>query len=199
MGSEYLGVKFRVFRQPGKKFQDDRIREMIKWAKIFHEEELAPLYEGGSYGNLSFRIISHELPFFITASHTALNSHLTAADFVQINNCDLEKNVVHTIGPGEPSSETMLHYALYKARNDINCILHGHCSEILAASHAENFIRTEQQADYGSVELVNEVLKIAEQENFLIMTGHGFLSLGKTIKQAGELALGVLRKCRERT
>jgi L-fuculose-phosphate aldolase len=199
MGSDYSGVKFKVIQQSEDKIQDSRIQEMIKWAKVFHQKGLAPLYEGGSYGNLSFRIRNDELSFFITASHTALNAELTEANFVHVINCDLDNNSVYTIGPGEPSSETMLHFALYKAREDINCIMHGHCSEILAASREKGFTSTAKTAEYGTVELVNEVLKIADSEDFLIMTGHGFLALGKTLKETGQLALDVLQKCRKRT
>ncbi|MFC1887921.1 class II aldolase/adducin family protein [Candidatus Cloacimonadota bacterium] len=195
METQYQGVKFQLVELDKMKHQDARISEIIKWAKIYHEKGLAPLYETGSYGNLSFRIESNKTPFFITASNTALNSELNSDNFIQVMDCDLGNNVVYISGAGEPSSETMLHYAIYQARSDINCIMHGHCEMILQVSEQIQLPKTYKPASYGTTDLVREVTNIVNEADFLIMRDHGFLSMGNTIEAAGQLSLKILYKC----
>ncbi|KQC08753.1 MAG: hypothetical protein APR54_04225 [Candidatus Cloacimonas sp. SDB] len=192
---EYQGVKFKIIHIPEAMKADQRIKKMIVWARIFHDHNLAPAYEGGSFGNLSFRIEPEKNSFFITASHTALDQTLSTGNFVQINNCDPEINTVTVTGSGEPSSETLLHHAIYQARPDVNCIMHGHCREILANSANLKLPATEKAVPYGTKELVQAVLKLINEGNFLIMKDHGFLSLGNTIADAGNLVLEMLDKC----
>jgi len=192
---EYQGVKFRIIHQPETVKPDQRIKKMINWAQVFHDHNLAPAYEGGSFGNLSFRIEPEKNSFFITASHTALDYTLNFRNFIKVINCDPEINTVIVTGSGEPSSETLLHHAIYQARPDINCIMHGHCREILANWEYLKLPTTEKAVPYGTKELVQAVLKIINEGNFLIMKDHGFLSLGNTIADSGNRALKILNKC----
>jgi ribulose-5-phosphate 4-epimerase/fuculose-1-phosphate aldolase len=197
MGTEYQGVKFQIVNLDSVKFRDTRIDKLIMLAKVFHEKGLAPPYEGGSYGNLSFRIHENDSPFFITASHTSLNSELNSDNFIQVNSCDLENNLVFTVGAGEPSSETLLHNAIYESRDDVNCILHGHCRQILLNSQKMNFPQTKNSASYGTINLVEEVLDIISDNNFVLMKDHGFLALGSTIEAAETIVMKMYDRCNQ--
>ena len=92
---------------------------------------------------------------------------------------------VYATGTRHPSSESMLHYAIYRQRPDVNAVFHGHCSELLQSATLLGITETEKKEPYGTIELVNSVLKISEKDNFLIMKKHGFISLGNSIKEAG--------------
>jgi len=192
MEKEYKGVKFHLLRRKEKHYSDSRINELIKWAGLFHEKGLAPLYEGGSYGNLSFRLDPGSNAFYITASHTALNSVLTEKDFVLVENCDPLNNQVFVQGEGEPSSETLLHYEVYNARPDIHSILHGHCEIIMQAVEQLGIIQTKKTVSYGTPDLASEVLKIVDRDNFLMIRDHGFLTLGESIDKAGKKTIKIL-------
>ena len=51
----YEGIKFDVVLENKTLPNHENIEELKKWCKEFHEKGLTPPYEGGSYGNLSFR------------------------------------------------------------------------------------------------------------------------------------------------
>ena len=83
----------------------------------------------------------------------------------------------------------MLHYAVYKARSDVNAIFHGHYDAIL---NDKRFVCTKKEEKYGSIELVNSVLEVLGNNNFVIMKNHGFLVMGKDMGEAGRLALSIV-------
>ncbi len=47
------------------------------------------------------------------------------------------------------------------------------------------------------MKLLGEVMKVLHNENFLVMKNHGFLSLGKTLDEAGNSALRIKREIQE--
>jgi len=53
---------------------------------------------------------------------------------------------------------------------------------------------TEEEAPPGTTELANEVLAILDDNNFIVVKNGGFVSLGKNMKEAGELTLNILNK-----
>lgn len=186
MSEGYQGVKFSFILIKRANLEDYRIQELIKWCKIFDKKNLAPPYEGGSYGNLSFRIEKQQTPFIITGTQVGLKSQLDFEKFVKVTKCDLENRTVFAEGTRKPSSESMLHYAIYQKRPDINAIFHGHSLEILENSHLLNIPETKKEEDYGTIELVEAALKILKNETKIFnLKNHGFFSLGKDMETAG--------------
>jgi len=192
----YQGVKFKTETLSGEIPKDQRMKELKHWCKEFHEHNLAPPYEGGSYGNLSFRLRSGEEQFVITGSRISLKNGLLDDCFVRVSSCDLEKRIVYVYGIREPSSESMLHFEIYRQRKDVNAIFHGHSQEILSCSDKLNLPKTTKEEPYGTPQLVQRVLEALGNKYFLIMKNHGFIALGKTMKQAGGFTLQVLERCR---
>lgn len=182
---EYKGVKFKTILNNTEAPVDSRLDELRYWCKIFHERNLAPSYPDGSFGNLSFRINPKENIFIITGARIGLREALANDCFVKVTHCDMREFTVFAAGTRHPSSESMLHYAIYKQRPDVNAIFHGHCNELLQSSSLLGIKETEKQEPYGTLELVNSVLKISEKDNFLIIKKHGFISLGNSMKEAG--------------
>ena len=97
-------------------------------------------------------------------------------------------------GLKEPSSESILHYAIYRNRPDVNAIFHGHSALILANADTLNIPSTSREQPFGSIELVDSVLEILGTGSFLIMKNHGFLSLGPTMEDAGNTVLRICAK-----
>lgn len=191
----YLGIKFKNKIVGEKAPKDPGIKELKYWCKEFHRHNFTPSYKGGSCGNLSFRLKNDKCPFIITGSKIGLKDALTDDCFVKVSFVDLKKGVVFSRGKREPSSEAMLHFSIYRRRKDVNAVFHGHSKEILSRKNKMKLKETKKEAPYGTFELAQEVLKILDDNSFLLMKNHGFISLGKTMKEAGELALQTRQKC----
>ena len=191
MSEIYEGVKFQTIFTGTQVPRDERLIQMKHWAKIFAERNLAPSYETGSAGNLSFRINKGENKFIITGSKIELKNQLADDSFVTVSECDMEKGIVYASGIREPSSESRLHYAIYKQRPYVMAVFHGHCQEILDAAEKLKIPATMQYESYGTIELINSVTEILGKESFIIMKDHGFLSIAGNIAEAGYLTLRV--------
>lgn len=191
----YQGIKFRNIIVGKGVPKDPRIKELKYWCREFHLHELTPPYKGGSHGNLSFRVQNNKTPFIITGSRIGLKKALSNNCFVKISFVDLEKGIVWTQGTREPSSETLLHFAIYRQRQDVNAVFHGHSKQILFCKNKLKIPETKKEAPYGTIGLVQSVLEILDGNLFLLMKNHGFISLGKTMKEAGKLALETYQKC----
>jgi ribulose-5-phosphate 4-epimerase/fuculose-1-phosphate aldolase len=191
---EKAEVKFKVnfTGQPTPKVFESA--ELAKWCRIFHEKGLAPSYGEGSSGNLSFRTASGKSELIITASGLPLKDTLSQNDFVLVHSFDRAAYSALASGTKKPSSETALHYAIYEKRPDVNAIFHGHCSEILEKATRLNLRETKQEEDYGSLALVDRVVDDLSDQNFIIMKNHGFVSIGKTMEEAGTRAVDIQRK-----
>ncbi len=175
--------------------RDPALEELKRWCKRFHEQGLTPSYEGSSLGNLSFRAARGESSFVITASQLELKNNLSAEAFVRVHDCSLDQKTVHASGTREPSSESILHFEIYKARSDINAIFHGHCAPILERAEEMGIPITRREEPFGSVALVQRVLEILDDHRFIIMRNHGFLSLDEDMESAGRLALRIHDNC----
>jgi len=172
------------------------IAELKSWCGSFHDLGLTPVYEGSSLGNLSFRPEEGNDSFIITASQLKFKNDLTEDAFVKVHLCDPDRAIVHASGTREPSSESMLHFEIYRERPEINAIFHGHCDAILEHAEALNIPVTREEAPFGSAALVRRVLEILDDNIFIIMRNHGFIALGHDMKSAGKLAIRMHEKCR---
>ena len=190
----YQGVKFKTNIIDKKIPKDPRIEELKYWGKVFYDKNLAPLVEGGAAGNLSFRMMGNEDKFVITASGIDLGN-LKDDCFTMIISCDFNKKEIYAEGVKTPSSESMLHWAIYQERKNVNVIFHGHCEEIMRYLDKLKIPETKKEEPYGTIELVQSILDILDDHNFLIRKNHGFISLGKTMQEVGELTLQIHKKC----
>ena len=188
----YHGVKFKTVFLDDIAPSDTQIDKLKYWCRIFHEKNLAPPYEGGSFGNLSYRL-GDSNSFIITGSKIGLKDNLLDEHFVRVESYDRKKYILNVRGVREPSSESFLHSAIYTNRKDINAIFHGHCPAILAQAEKLGLISTKREEPYGTSELVDSVLEILGENNFVIMKNHGFLSLGPTPDEAGEVTIKILK------
>ncbi|MDO9578479.1 MAG: DUF559 domain-containing protein [Candidatus Cloacimonadales bacterium] len=188
----YQGVKFKtnfIYKTPP--IHED-IEELKNWCRIFHEKNLAPPYPGGSFGNLSFRTRMNT--FIITGSRIGLKCSLIADCFVEVFDCDSRKKELNVVGLREPSSETMLHAAIYQKRPDVRAIFHGHSPELLQNAKRLHIPETKEEKPYGTIELVESVLEIIDKNNLIMMKNHGFIAVGSSMAEAGELVLRYLAK-----
>jgi L-ribulose-5-phosphate 4-epimerase len=189
---QYSGVKFKTVFNSKTTPSHPNISNLKQWCKIFHKRNLAPPYPGGSYGNISLRVQSAKPEFIITGTQIGMKENLTNEKFVEVLNCDLKKKIVTVTGNRKPSSETMLHYAIYKNFPKVNTILHGHSSELLSNAETLGIPTTTEKQEYGTIKLVDSVLQILKNNKIIIMKDHGFVAVGNNIDEAGNLVLKFL-------
>ena len=194
-GEIHGGVKFRTELLSAAAPADARLEELKAWCAEFHRRGFAPPYGGFSQGNLSFRIRPDEDTFVITGSQVGWKDQLADDRFVTVHGCDMERGIVSASGTRDPSSESMLHFAVYRARKDVQAVFHGHSREILLCVNRLNLPETREKTPYGSMELVRGVMEVLEDADFVLIRGHGFISLGASMKEAGQRAIDVHRLC----
>ncbi len=196
-----ISPKFETVMVGGEIPSDPRLDKLKYWCRIFDKKSLAPPYDGGSYGNLSFRLRENELPFIITGTSIGLKDKLGDDCFVRVNYVDFSNRKVYALGTREPSSEAMVHAAVYGLNPSVNAIFHGHYQPFLDMAERLKIPVTAKEKPYGTIELVEQVhnllLSFELCLNFFIMRKHGFVALGRTMREAGELTLDFCSRAEE--
>jgi L-fuculose-phosphate aldolase len=96
-----------------------------------------------------------------------------------------------------PSSESIIHQLIYGENKEINAVFHGHNDLIVAYAKKTGLTVTEKEFESGTVELAKEVLKVLADKKLIVLKNHGFICMGKTMKEAGELTLITLKSSEE--
>ncbi len=208
MTEKYVGVKYScVLRGAAPRLAGDaRARELCGWSLRFHDFGLRPDYRkadgnGGvaSAGNLSYRLRvgAGENQFVITPTGMPAVD-LSAGELAFVDRVDEERRVVYARGAFAPSSEAIMHHAVYAARRDVNAVFHGHGDEIVKRAEALGFPQTRKFEEYGTLELAREAVKTLGKRDFIVLRAHGFLSVGASMREAGEQALRAREKALKR-
>ncbi len=186
MGEVYVGPKFRTVFARRAPPRDDRITELIAWCRQFAQLGLV----GPAMGNLSFRTGDG---FVITPSGTD-PATISAGQFVEVLRADAGALAVTVAGRVEPSSESLLHAAIYAARPEVNAVFHAHSAAVLAAAERRGWPVTARAQPYGTPAMAAEALGILGNHNFLILRQHGFVALGRTMTEAGRRVEAAVRQ-----
>jgi len=166
---------------------DKGIEDLKNWCNQFLKNKLITL-DNNSLG-LSFRT---DDGLIITGNK--LKENLSNDCFLSVLNYDVYKNSLFVEGVLEPSSEAVMHYLIYNTRFEVNAILCGNDDSIIKHAKKLKIIETTEELPSGSVELANEVLDVLSNNNFIVIKNYGFVSLGKTMKEAGDLVLKIHKK-----
>ncbi len=147
----------------------------------------------GTAGNISVRLPGRRPLLAITPSSMPYDT-LTPDD-IQIVDFDGEK----VEGELRPSMETMLHAGIYKARKDINAVIHTHsvyASAVSAAGQEIPPILEDQVACLGgeiklatyalsgSRELADAAVTALGDHNGVLLANHGAVGAGHTLRDA---------------
>lgn len=181
MAEEYCGVKFRTIFNNKRILNNPKINYLINWCKEFNKMG----FIGENAGNLSFRSNNG----FIISCSRADFSEAPIEDFAEVIGIDISKKEVYVNGRKEPSAESFMHNEIYNRRNDVNSIFHGHSEDFLKYGNKLSLPITKKEQAGGTIELMREVTKILNDNNFILIKNHGFLSLGDSMGTAGNLAV----------
>ena len=182
-------IRFNTVFVSDKISSDAKIVELKEWSEKFQKNGLTPEVEGNYTGNLSFR--SGE-GFVITASGLKNKENLADDCFVIVKAYDEQTNTFIVEGKKKPSSESIMHHLLYMACGDVNAVFHGHNNLIVKYAEKLKLPITRKEYESGTIELAKEVLKGIGDKKVIVLKNHGFVSLGTTMKEAGEQSLATL-------
>ena len=164
--------------------------EVIDVALRMSSSGLSP----GMSGNVSVRV---ENGMLITPTGISYPS-LRTADIVDIR-------LDGRVGPGQrvASSEWRVHLSIYKARADAGAVVHTHslnatalsCLHLsipsfhyMVAEFGGNKIACAPYATYGSEELARNTVKALDARDACLLSNHGAVAVGETLRQAYERA-----------
>ena len=190
MSESILRPKFKTVFIKKSAPSDPKLDQLKFWCGKFIESGLMPAHESGLFGNLSFRVREGSDIFIITAS--GAKDIDSSGTFVKVTAVDLGKQVVSVEGMREPSSETLLHYLVYSKRKDIGAVFHGHSTDVMNKAKARDLPETSEEFAYGTHDLAKSVADIIDNRLFVIMKGHGFVSAGKDMDDAGNRVFSLL-------
>ncbi len=179
-----------------------RLFENERTSVLAAAQEMARLgLVAGSSGNVSVRLEdeSGEERYLVTPAGLPYE-RMTAADLVPVNG-ELEP----VEGEGIPSSESLMHLAIYRARPDVRSIIHTHSIYASAAAVAgkaippildEMTISIGGQVDVaeygfpGSDELAGNVVRALGDRRAVLLRNHGLCTAAGSPEEA--LAIAVL-------
>ena len=173
---KYQGVKFKTNFIKKEVPKDKKAEELLNWCYVLSK------YNKGGSGNLSYRTASGCV---ITGAGTDLIK-ATIYDLVEVTGFNEGKKEISINGIKEPSSEAFLHLKIYQKLGKINAVFHGHALDI------PNVPVTKKEYSYGTLELADSVVDLAENNNFLIAKNHGFFALGETMDEAGKKVIKLI-------
>jgi ribulose-5-phosphate 4-epimerase/fuculose-1-phosphate aldolase len=145
---------------------------------------------------MSFRLNPGSKDIIITAARSSFAEYLDADSLFLIRDVDPVEMKVFAEGSPErePSSETLLHFAIYQARPDVMAILHGHCPSITKHSIEMGIPTTHQFVESGTNLIVESVMEIIDSHLFIEIKDHGFLAMAASIEEAGQLSMEMFGK-----
>ncbi len=160
--------------------------DILYWSKRLYQKGMSP----AKSGNISLKTKDGIL---ISASGVCLND-MDENDIVLI---DYDGNVIE--GNKNPSSEKIMHSAIYTQRNDINAIIHCHCPIISAFAVNGTPIKKPILPDFAlmydeiplvpyfcpsSVELADIVGDYFEDYNVVLLQNHGIVLGADSLQNA---------------
>lgn len=148
----------------------------------------------GMAGNVSLRLVLGKRPL-LAITPTSRDYYSLSPDDIQI----LDFNARKIEGDLPPSVETPLHIGIYRARKDINAIVHTHSVFATAAAVTSLFIPPilDEQVAYlggeikvaayapsGTRELAKNAVAALGDHNAVLLANHGAVGAGKNMADA---------------
>jgi L-fuculose-phosphate aldolase len=149
----------------------------------------------GTSGNVSQRLRQDKGPDLIVITPTSRYYDSITADDIPVVSLDGSR-VEDCL---DPSSEVLMHIAIYKARSDVDAVIHTHSTyastvsvsdlEIPAILEEEVMllggpIRVARYARSGTIELANNVVAGLEGRSAVVLANHGAVGVGRTMREA---------------
>jgi len=182
--------------------------DIIKFALKLNSTNLSPLRSG----NVSIRSTENNIEGFLLTPSGIKYETLKPEDVVFLSLKDKYDDLKMFNSGLNPSSEWRFHQDIYLKKKEVKAIVHAHSPHATAVStHGKSIpafhymvalaggddIKCAEYATFGTTELSINIIKVLENRKACLMSNHGQLTIGTTIKQAFELAQEVENICHQ--
>lgn len=140
-------------------------------------------------GNFSIR--DKETGYVVVTPSAVDRELLKVDDMIVI---DMDANVVENLTGLRPSSEVLMHIAIYKARPDVHCVVHTHSKyatvfaainraippfiyEMAALGNSDQWIPVSPYGRPGTPQLAENVAETIKSADSILMESHGALAV----------------------
>jgi len=182
---DYVGVKFETLRlgveiQPALK---DLFHQFVRHGQRLRRFGMTP--KNG--GNMSVRTADG---LVITTSGANLGS-IEETEIAHVQRCSVEDGVVAYVGSSLPSSETFLHFLVYRSRPEAGAIVHAH-DPATSALEDHHVKETAREEPYGTLELARMACEtFSKEEHIIVLKNHGYVAIGDSLTQAVDRIIDV--------
>ena len=171
--------------------------KMLIVCKIFQRQNMLD-----GFGHVSLRVSGER----ILSTPKMPPGKVSMRDFILLNS---EGKKVE--GTADPNGETPMHSAIYRRRPDVNCILHYHAEEIIAASVVAQKIKVLANCGvffhrgiplYDSPllittdDLADKVAKTLQDYNAILLRGHGATVVSDDLDELVRLGINLVKSAR---
>ena len=191
-------IKFDSRWRKTRPLDNAEIESLNRWRRPLYDAGLIGHYEehGIGFGNLSVRAAAQR-QFIISGSQTGHLPDLGAEHYASVEDYDIDRNRVYSIGAREASSESMTHAAIYELDPEIGAVVHVH-SEAMWAGLKGSAATTDAEVAFGTPEMAREFRRLFRETDFpktgiAVMAGHdsGLVSTGSNLQEAAERILAI--------
>jgi L-ribulose-5-phosphate 4-epimerase len=187
-------IKYHSSWIRGKPLPGRFLKELSLWRNKLYDCGLIGVTEDGiGFGNISIRLKRDQ--FIISGSGTGHFPTLAAEHYTLVTSCHFEQNTVHSVGPIQPSSESLTHSMIYRCADNAQAVIHVHHRQ-LWEKLLELYPGTNKDIAYGTVAMAREIARLFGETNvantkLFAMGGHdtGIIAFGKNLEEAGNLLL----------
>ena len=186
----------------------DQRNKIIEFYLKLNSTNLSPLRSG----NISLRSKENGTDGYLITPSGKKYETLKPEDIVFLSLSE-EKDFLSWYNSGKnPSSEWSFHQDIYKNKKEAKAIVHAHSPHATAVStHGESIpafhymvalaggsdIKCAEYATFGTPDLSINIIKALEKRKGCLMSNHGQITIGGTLKQAFELAQEIENICHQ--
>lgn len=180
MSEKYIGTKFKTIFLGD--FNPNKKEALLIDKLILAGRELGALgFKDNNGGNFSAKTKAG----IIIKTTGSFPHKLKKSDFVLVTG--FKNSEVYIQGKKEPSSEARMHFEIYKTRPDINFVLHTHDFVAVSCPIKIPKVTYVKEYPYGTMDSARAIKKAIKKNDYLIMTNHGVLAVGKNISSTLKL------------
>lgn len=143
-------------------------------------------------GNISCRVSGG---FAISASGCNLGI-MEPHEVIYVTSCSVEEKSVHFCGPLKPSSETLMHYLIFRERPDAGAVIHAHDEVATALSIDSGELKeTLREEPYGTIALANMAIEaFRDGASIILLKNHGYVATGDNLTEATDIIIDMHKK-----
>ena len=181
----YIGVKFEAIQLS----EEPRLETTDLYVLFRHSCDRLRAYHmtPANGGNVSIR---RGNGFIISASGSNLGC-FEEDELTFVEQCDVKKECVLYHGRNKPSSESIMHWLIYKNRPEAQAVIHAHDEfatrhELLAGEVEES----EHEEPYGTIELAHMAIATFKQDRrIIVLKNHGYVAIGPDLDRTCDLVV----------